>query len=236
MHGCERCGRLDSTLRGAGFGYAVSLIFVTFRRSGSAGVFCARCRKKEAFKYSLVSGLFGWWGIPWGPLYTVQTIGKNSAGGYQDEEFNADLLAAVGAHLAERGEDAEAVRALETSLRFVDQPEVRQFLWAVQGASATGAVPASQSAVGSPVSGNAPQAAQPTTGVSLGFSPGDLVFWRTNTPLRRSPSGESEVLVSLDPGEAIVTRISGEWTHIRALNGQSGWVSGQTLSKGNSGP
>ncbi len=31
----------------------------------------------------LVSGLFGWWGIPWGPVYTLQTIGKNSAGGYQ---------------------------------------------------------------------------------------------------------------------------------------------------------
>jgi hypothetical protein len=31
--------------------------------------------------YSLITFIFGWWGIPWGPLYTIQVIGKNIAGG-----------------------------------------------------------------------------------------------------------------------------------------------------------
>jgi hypothetical protein len=27
--------------------------------------------------------LLGWWGIPWGPIYTVQTVIKNMSGGYK---------------------------------------------------------------------------------------------------------------------------------------------------------
>ena len=137
MDGCEKCGRLDSSLRGASFMYVVSLIFVTMRQPGAAGVFCSRCRKWQAFKDSLVSALLGWWGFPWGPLYTLQVIGRNSAGGYQDREFNASLLVAVGAELAEQGDNAEAVKALEKSLSLSDVPEVRQFLWSLQG-SGTG--------------------------------------------------------------------------------------------------
>jgi hypothetical protein len=30
---------------------------------------------------SLTSLLLGWWGIPWGPLWTLQTLGRNLAGG-----------------------------------------------------------------------------------------------------------------------------------------------------------
>ena len=135
MHGCQRCGRFDSSLRGTAFTYAVSLLVVTLRRPGSFGIFCSRCRKKEALKYSLISGLFGWWGIPWGPIYTLQTIGQNSAGGLQSPELNADLLAAIGAELAERGDRNEAIAALERSLELRDQPDVRTFLWALQGAT-----------------------------------------------------------------------------------------------------
>lgn len=33
--------------------------------------------------YTLASLLLGWWGIPWGPIYTVQAIAKNLSGGYR---------------------------------------------------------------------------------------------------------------------------------------------------------
>jgi hypothetical protein len=29
----------------------------------------------------LISLLFGWWGIPWGPIYTVTSLFKNFGGG-----------------------------------------------------------------------------------------------------------------------------------------------------------
>jgi len=31
--------------------------------------------------YSLASLLFGWWGVPWGPIYTIQSLTKNLSGG-----------------------------------------------------------------------------------------------------------------------------------------------------------
>ena len=234
MHGCQRCGRLDSSLRGTGFGYAVSLLLVTFRRPGSFGVFCSGCRKKEAFKYSLVSGLFGWWGIPWGPIYTLQTIGHNSTGGLQSADLNADLLAAVGAELAQRGEIDEAAKALEASLELRDQPEVRQFLWALQGARLA---PADEAAAGIvPTSRDEPGALNAGLSVTAGrlpsFMPGDMVTWREVALLRQEPFDDADILASLDPDQAIVTRTSGQWAHVRTIGGQDGWLPAHTLSEG----
>jgi hypothetical protein len=31
--------------------------------------------------YSLASLLFGWWGVPWGPIYTIQSLSTNLSGG-----------------------------------------------------------------------------------------------------------------------------------------------------------
>jgi predicted PurR-regulated permease PerM len=31
--------------------------------------------------YSLVTLVFGWWGVPWGPIYTIQSLYKNMRGG-----------------------------------------------------------------------------------------------------------------------------------------------------------
>jgi hypothetical protein len=34
-----------------------------------------------AFGFSLLTFLLGWWGLPWGPLYTIQALGRNLRGG-----------------------------------------------------------------------------------------------------------------------------------------------------------
>ena len=230
MHGCQQCGQLDSSLRGAGFGYVVSLLVVTYRRPGSFGVFCSRCRKKEAFKYSLASALFGWWGFPWGPIYTLQTIGQNSAGGLQNPELNADLLAAVGAELAERGDHDEAVQALELSLEMRDQPEVRQFLWALQGSRLSDADPtAIAGASANPGIDPSPEHEVATTANEPSLSPGDVVAWQLATQLRQQPSDDADVIASLDPEQGIVTRLSGHWVHVRTVSGQDGWMPTRAL-------
>ena len=33
--------------------------------------------------YSLVTLILGWWGIPWGPVYTIQTLWRNLRGGHR---------------------------------------------------------------------------------------------------------------------------------------------------------
>ena len=40
--------------------------------------------------YSLITLLLGWWGIPWGPIYTIQSLSRNMKGGNRIEV--GDLL------------------------------------------------------------------------------------------------------------------------------------------------
>jgi hypothetical protein len=63
------------------FTYCFSIIVVTFRRSSD--IYFVRSRE-SAIKYGwpwlLISFVFGWWGIPWGPIYTIQAIFRSFSG------------------------------------------------------------------------------------------------------------------------------------------------------------
>lgn len=43
--------------------------------------------------YSVISLIAGWWGFPWGPIYTIQSLYKNMRGG--DKSTVAQLLAKI---------------------------------------------------------------------------------------------------------------------------------------------
>lgn len=120
---CERCEAVGADLRHSVFTYAMSFLLVTLRR-GSAGIYCRSCRRSEALKWGALSAILGWWGVPWGPIYTVQALGIAASGGQQDPEVNRALLVAVGVDLARDGNTLEALEALETSLRFAHDPAV----------------------------------------------------------------------------------------------------------------
>ena len=70
---CKRCGKSDSSIKFAFFPYVVSILVLSFRRAWS-GVFCEECRKKEMLKAKLISLLLGWWGIPWGVIWTIKVL------------------------------------------------------------------------------------------------------------------------------------------------------------------
>ncbi|MBI5954645.1 MAG: hypothetical protein HY865_23560 [Chloroflexi bacterium] len=64
------------------FQYCISILIMTFRRSSSIyfikageGAFGA------GIGYTLTSLLLGWWGIPWGPIYTIGSVVTNLGGG-----------------------------------------------------------------------------------------------------------------------------------------------------------
>lgn len=214
MIGCERCGTVDETLRVTSFIYAISLLLVTFRR-GAGGVFCSGCRKKVGLKYSVISAIFGWWGIPWGPLYTLQALGRNSAGGYQDDELNADLLQAVASQLIDEGDKSTAIRALEASLRLQDDGTVRQVLWSLQGEAASVATPPAVAAQSS----DALLAAQPS------FRPGQLVTSANGSvPLYPSVAGAGEPVAHLGSEQAVVMRAHDGWVEIQMPGGRAGWA------------
>ena len=86
--------------------YTISIIVMTFRRSSDAYFIPAGdSAVSKGLPWILLTLVLGWWGIPWGPIFTVQSLITNFKGG-------KDLTADFSAHLS-RGlaAPAAAVRA-----------------------------------------------------------------------------------------------------------------------------
>lgn len=64
------------------FSYCISIVVLTFKRP-SGIVFLRRDQDGagQAIGYSLLSGVLGWWGIPWGPIWTIAALVSNARGG-----------------------------------------------------------------------------------------------------------------------------------------------------------
>jgi hypothetical protein len=74
---CPRCGVQGKTLNGVVAAVARGFIVTsTFRTKLVIG--CSSCITTELERLSKQSLLFGWWGIPWGPMYTVRALAVNS--------------------------------------------------------------------------------------------------------------------------------------------------------------
>ncbi len=78
--------------------YCISIIVMTFRRPSN--IYFVRAGENAAVKglgFSLISLLLGWWGIPWGPIYTMHSLATNFGGGKDvTQEVVADLMRPAG--------------------------------------------------------------------------------------------------------------------------------------------
>jgi hypothetical protein len=64
------------------FQYCVSIILLTFRRpSPIYFVKAGESAVTRGLPFTLVSLVFGWWGIPWGPIFTMGAVVTNFRGG-----------------------------------------------------------------------------------------------------------------------------------------------------------
>jgi hypothetical protein len=122
---CSRCGRQDETIRLTLMYYVISLLVVT-QRKGTSGLWCQRCRIVEAAKWTLLSGVFGWWGIPWGPIYTIHALFVNGKGGSQPRPQNATILRVLAYQLYQQGKLLEALVALREAIRLEPNTEASQ--------------------------------------------------------------------------------------------------------------
>lgn len=90
----------DEVMKGGRFIYypfVISLVVFTFKRT--SGVYLVRGNEKPATKgwpFLLLSVLFGWWGIPFGPKYTVESIRTNLKGG---KDVTDEVMATVAGHM-----------------------------------------------------------------------------------------------------------------------------------------
>lgn len=70
--------------------FTISIIVMTFKRSSD--IYFVRAGESAAVKgipYTLISLFLGWWGIPWGPIYTIGSLFNNLGGG---KDVTAEVL------------------------------------------------------------------------------------------------------------------------------------------------
>jgi len=62
--------------------YCISIIVMTFRRGSDIYFIKAgESAVSKGLPWTLISLLLGWWGIPWGPIWTIQSLTVNFRGG-----------------------------------------------------------------------------------------------------------------------------------------------------------
>lgn len=88
IHGAEGMTSIvihDQTHRGARFvvfEVCISFLFITIRKQSD--IYFIKSDQHAFFyglPYSFLTLLLGWWGLPWGPLRTVESLITNFAGG-----------------------------------------------------------------------------------------------------------------------------------------------------------
>lgn len=75
------------------FQFTISIVVMTFRRSSD--IYFIKAGENATVKglsYTFLTLLFGWWGIPWGPIYSIQSIVKNLSGG---KNITSEVLASL---------------------------------------------------------------------------------------------------------------------------------------------
>lgn len=74
--------RLQNGAKFVIYQFTISIVVMTFRRSSN--IYFVKSQREAILKglpFSLISLLLGWWGIPWGPIYTISSFINNFQGG-----------------------------------------------------------------------------------------------------------------------------------------------------------
>ena len=62
--------------------YCISILILTFKRSSDIYfIKSGESALGRGLGFSLLTFLLGWWGIPWGPIYTIGALVTNFRGG-----------------------------------------------------------------------------------------------------------------------------------------------------------
>ena len=73
--------------------YCISLLVITFRRPSDIHfVKGGQSRVGKGFSYVLITLLMGWWGIPWGPIYSITSLVTDFGGG---KDVTQEVLASL---------------------------------------------------------------------------------------------------------------------------------------------
>jgi hypothetical protein len=73
--------------------YTISIVVASFKNNSAIYfIKSGRSRALAGWHFSLLTFLLGWWGLPWGPIYTIQCLYNNLRGGKDVTQEVADQL------------------------------------------------------------------------------------------------------------------------------------------------
>lgn len=88
---CHVCNKATAQPRYLVFWRVTSFIFGT-NRSPIQGIYCANCARSEQTRSTIWTGLLGWWGVPWGPVWCLSNGIQNALGGKRHPEVDDSLM------------------------------------------------------------------------------------------------------------------------------------------------
>lgn len=78
--------------------YAISVLVMSFRRASSIHYIPAgQSAVSKGLPWIMLTLLAGWWGIPWGPIFSIQSLITNFKGG---KDVTAEIMAQLTAPAA----------------------------------------------------------------------------------------------------------------------------------------
>jgi hypothetical protein len=83
----------DKGARLVHYTYAISLLVVTIRQKSD--IYFVRAGEnaiRKGLSFTVVTLLFGWWGIPFGPKHTIESLQTNLRGG---KDVTDDVIATI---------------------------------------------------------------------------------------------------------------------------------------------
>lgn len=75
------------------FQYSISIIIMSFKNSSD--IYFIKAGEGtfgKSIGFTLLSLILGWWGIPWGPIYTIGSLYTNLTGG---KDVTSEVLSAI---------------------------------------------------------------------------------------------------------------------------------------------
>jgi len=121
---CEVCGGVTAQPRRLAFWRVTSLILAS-HKAPVQKIFCHKCASKEQWKSTVWTSLLGWWGIPWGPIWSVANGITNATGGTRQSAVDEALMWQNAVAFSARGDGSLAI-GLSNILRKSDNSKVAQ--------------------------------------------------------------------------------------------------------------
>lgn len=114
---CSRCGALSAQPRYVVFFEVKSFVSVSLK-SPLEGIFCSKCACFVSLKGSLITWIFGWWGLfPVGIIRSFQALFINLIGGIRPPDINARILGQQALYFKNAGNLALAKAVITDALK-----------------------------------------------------------------------------------------------------------------------